>query len=69
MQKLCQLAVFGAISLLCTACSTTPPASGQAGVERQCVEEQSASGSRMTRRICRKVERPIGDETEKASDR
>lgn len=68
MQKLCQLAVFGAVSLLFTACSTTPPASGQAGVKRQCVEEQSASGSRMTRRICRKVECQSEGETEKASD-
>lgn len=66
MQKCCQLVVFGAAILFVAGCSTTPPAAdgSQAKTERVCVEEQGASGSRLSRRVCRRV--PV--ESERTAD-
>lgn len=70
MQKLCQLVACGAAILFLGACSTTPPApdGAQAKTERVCVQEQGASGSRLSRRVCRDVPVESGEEAGEHSE-
>ena len=64
MQKPCQLALIGAAVAVLAACSTVPPQSegSQAQTKRVCVNQEASSGSRLSRRVCRKVEKEPEEE-------
>lgn len=59
MQIRYRIALTGALIALLAACSTTPSGSegAQARTERVCFEQESSSGSRLSRRVCRMVEK------------
>lgn len=69
MPKPCQLAFIGAVAVVLTACSTTPPSpdGARADTRRVCVQQESSSGSRLSRRVCRTVAADEQDENKKAA--
>lgn len=56
-----QIAFIGAVGAVLAACSTTPPgpnaSQAQARTERICVEQERSTGSRLSRQVCRTVEK------------
>lgn len=69
MKKYYRFALIGVVAAVLAACSTTPTGTGgsQARTERVCVEQESSSGSRLSRRICRNVEREPTEKAESSS--
>jgi len=70
MRKHYRFALIGVAAAVLAACSTTPTGTGgsQARTERVCVEQESSSGSRLSRRICRNVEQEPTEKAEPASE-
>ena len=64
------VAIVGAAAAFLSACSTTPPdpEGSQARTERVCFEQESSSGSRLSRRVCRTVEKEPEDKAAEASE-
>tara|TARA_Y100001933_G_scaffold264233_1_gene328964 strand:- start:490 stop:705 length:216 start_codon:yes stop_codon:yes gene_type:complete len=65
-----RFAVIGALAAVLAACSTTPAGSegSQAQTERVCFDQESSSGSRLSRRVCRTVEKEPEQKAEPASE-
>jgi len=72
MTKNYQIAFIGAVAAALAACSTTPTGSdgsqAQARTERVCFEQESSSGSRLSRRVCRNVEKETAEKAESATE-
>lgn len=70
MQIRYRLAFIGAAAAVLAACSTTPPGAegSQARTERVCVDQESSTGSRLSRRVCRTVEKEPAQPAEPATE-
>jgi len=62
----CQFMLAGGLVLGLGACSTTPTGDGDPNTRTVCERVSSASGSRMSRKVCREVEvkQPPGEDAE-----